>query len=188
MSSRGHVSPMMSRAHQLFPLPSAFLNIHWFLDKMGKTGSKIQLINAFFLLSTYILARLTFGVYNSYSWMMFVYFPSKPHNPPIPFHIKAFYTTGNLILNTLNFVWFRAMIRAVQKRFSPKDPKGGKLDPRKVVRGQQSVQLDVKGNGDEEFEREAGVGYHDYNSHGSYSDTESREARWRKASKKDKAQ
>ena len=44
--------------------PPAFLNIHWFLDKCGKTGSRAQLINAVFLLSTYVLARLTFGVYN----------------------------------------------------------------------------------------------------------------------------
>lgn len=78
------------------------------------------------------------------------------------------------------------MVRAVQKRFAPSDDKGGKLDPKRVAKGQQRVsKMDIKGEGDEEFEREAGVGNHDYNSHGSYSDTESREARWRKVAKKD---
>jgi len=170
----------------------AFLNIHWFLDKLGKTGSRIQLVNAVFLLSTYVLARLTFGLYNSASFMLFVHFPSKPHNPPIPFGIKTFYTVGNVILNSLNFIWFRAMIRAVQKRFSPADPKGSKLDAKKVAAGKQGVKVNIKGTGDEEFEREAGVGNHDYtsdfSSHGTYSDSESREARWRKVSKKEKAQ
>lgn len=78
------------------------------------------------------------------------------------------------------------MVRAVQKRFAPSDEKGGKLDPKKLVKGQQRVgNVAIKGDGDEPFEREAGIGNHDYSSHGSYSDTESREARWRKVAKKD---
>jgi hypothetical protein len=166
------------------PSPLAFLNIHWFLDKSGKTGSKMQLV---FLLSTYIGARLTFGVYNSFSFLKFVFFPPKAHYPPIPVHIWIFYSVGNVILNTLNFIWFRAMVRAVQKRFAPSDKKGGKLDPKKVVKGQQSVDLKIQGDGDEEQEREALIGNHDFSSHGTYSDTESREARWRKVAKKEGA-
>lgn len=150
------------------------MNIHWFLDKLGKTGSRIQLINAVFLLSTYVLARLTFGVYNSASWMRLVHFPSKPHYPPIPFHIKAFFTAGNLVLNSLNFIWFRAMIRAVQKRFTATDAKGAPLDPAKVVKGKQIVgDVSLQGSGDEQFEKEAGIGNHTH-----------REARWRKVAAK----
>lgn len=170
----------------LWELSSIFLNIHWFLDKLGMTGSLTQLINAVFLLSTYVLARLTFGLYNSYDWLKFVHFPPKPHYPPIPVGIKIFFTVGNVLLNTLNFIWFKAMVRAVQKRFAPIDSKGGKLDPKKVAKGEQEVKMRVQGNHDEPFEKEAYVGNHDYSSHGSYSDTESREARWRKASQKDK--
>ncbi|UZJ55206.1 hypothetical protein CBS101457_004526 [Exobasidium rhododendri] len=172
----------------LWELSTPFLNIHWFLDKLGKTGSKMQLVNAVFLLSTYVLARLTFGVYNSLSFMSFVYFPSKPHYPPIPTHIKIFYTVGNLTLNTLNFIWFKAMIRAVQKRFAPVDPQGAKLDAKKIATGKQSVKAGVRGSHDEPFEKQAGVGNHDYSSHGSYSDSESREARWRQLSKKEAVQ
>lgn len=92
----------------LWELSTPFLNIHWFLDKMGKTGSTAQLINAFFLLSSYVLARLTFGVYNSFSWFKMVNFPASPHVPAIPLGLKAFYSIGNITLNTLNFIWFRA--------------------------------------------------------------------------------
>lgn len=102
----------------LWELSTPFLNIHWFLDKMGKTGSTAQLVNAGFLLSSYVLARLTFGVYNSFSWFKHVNFPPAPHVPPIPLGLKLFYSVGNVTLNTLNFVWFRAMIAAVQKRFT----------------------------------------------------------------------
>lgn len=48
----------------LWELSTPFLNIHWFLDKLGMTGSLFQLINAAFLLGSYVAARLTFGVYN----------------------------------------------------------------------------------------------------------------------------
>jgi hypothetical protein len=165
----------------LWELSTPFLNIHWFLDKLGMTGGKVQLINAFFLLSTYVLARLTFGVYNSASWMRLVHF--TPVSPPIPYHMKVFFTTGNVVLNTLNFVWFRAMIRAVQKRFSVKDANGKPVDPSKLAQGKQKLgDVTIQGRGDEQFEREAGVGNHAYTSHGSYSDGD-REARWRKAAK-----
>lgn len=92
----------------LWELSTPFLNIHWFLDKMGKTGSMAQLVNAAFLLSTYVLARLTFGVYNSYSWFVATNFPAKPIVPAIPLGLRLFYSIGNVTLNTLNFVWFRA--------------------------------------------------------------------------------
>lgn len=182
--SRINCTPLPRQCLTPYPTPTAFLNIHWFLDKLGKTGSTLQLVNAFFLLSSYVLARLTFGVYNSYSWFMHVNFPAKPHSPAIPLHIHIFYTVGNVVLNSLNFIWFRAMIRAVQKRFTAKPADGtGKLDPRKVAEGKQKIKLGVEGTNDREFEREAGTKGYDYESHGSYSDTD-REARWRRVAKK----
>ncbi|EPQ32021.1 uncharacterized protein PFL1_00219 [Pseudozyma flocculosa PF-1] len=143
----------------LWELSTPFLNIHWFLDKLGMTGTTLQLVNAVFLLGTYVGARLTFGVYNSISFFKFVVSPPTPHHPPIPRYIANFYMTGNVILNSLNFFWFRAMVRAVQKRFTakPKPAEAGAIDPKKVLRGQQGVSVGVRGNDDEPFEREAGV-------------------------------
>ncbi|KDN50857.1 DUF887-domain-containing protein [Tilletiaria anomala UBC 951] len=128
-----------------------FLNIHWFLDKLSMTGSLAQLINAVFLLGAYVSVRLVFGVYNSFSWFKLANFPDVPQNPPLPMHIRAFYSVGNLTLNSLNFIWFRAMIRAVLKRFQTKPHAKEKLDAQKIEK------FVVQGNGDEEFEEEAGI-------------------------------
>ncbi|CAD6930925.1 unnamed protein product [Tilletia caries] len=143
----------------LWELSTPFLNIHWFLDKMGKTGTTLQLVNAFFLLGTYVFARLTFGLYNSYHFFSHVLFPPSPHVPPLPDHVKYFYLIGNVILNSLNFFWFRAMIRAIQKRFqaTPEADHDGVLDYKEVVKGKQKVKVSVKGKNDAEIEREAGV-------------------------------
>lgn len=144
------------------------------------TGSLAQLINAVFLLGAYVCVRLIFGVYNvgteesfsalsstdslansslqSISWFSFCNFPSTPHYPPIPTYIRLFYSIGNVTLNSLNFVWFRSMIRAVLKRFDTKPINKEKLDPRKIANGEHRVDaFQVKGTGDEEFEEEAGV-------------------------------
>ncbi|CAO1624661.1 unnamed protein product [Parajaminaea phylloscopi] len=151
----------------LWEASTPFLNIHWFLDKAGLTGSVYQLVNAFFLLSTYILARLTFGVYNSYSWFSHVNFPAHPHVPAIPLHIKLFYSVGNITLNTLNFVWFRAMIAAVLKRFQPaKEAAKGqgangerpKLPPFSGSYNDRHVDAKEASRIDREAERAAGVG------------------------------
>ncbi|KAL9935069.1 hypothetical protein V8E36_006145 [Tilletia maclaganii] len=146
-------------AFLLWELSTPFLNIHWFLDKMGKTGSTLQLVNAFFLLSTYVFARLTFGMYNSYHFFAHVLFPPSPHVPPLPSHVKYFYLIGNVILNSLNFFWFRAMIRAIQKRFvaAPEADHDGMLDYKEVAKGKQKVAVKVKGSNDAQTEREAGV-------------------------------
>ncbi|RUO96146.1 TLC domain-containing protein, partial [Jimgerdemannia flammicorona] len=50
----------------MFELSTPFLNINWFMDKLGMTGSIAQLINGFFLLSTFFFARLVFGFYMSF--------------------------------------------------------------------------------------------------------------------------
>lgn len=150
----------------LWELSTPFLNIHWFLDKLNMTGSTAQLVNAAFLLSTYVGARLTFGVYNSYSWFMHTNFVQ--HTPPIPISIKLFFMIGNVTLNCLNFFWFRAMVRAVQKRFVAKpESKDGKekgkpngnedVDPMKILDGRQRLRVGVKGRNDEALEREVGA-------------------------------
>ena len=38
-----------------------FLNIHWFLDKTGRTGTTLQLINGFLLLATFFVVRIVMG-------------------------------------------------------------------------------------------------------------------------------
>lgn len=49
----------------LYELSSPFLNVHWFCDKLGMTGSKLQWYNGIILLATFFGCRLVWGTYQS---------------------------------------------------------------------------------------------------------------------------
>lgn len=49
----------------LYELSNPFLNIHWFLDKFGMTGSWLQLINGLVLIGTFFCCRLVWGAYQT---------------------------------------------------------------------------------------------------------------------------
>ncbi|ETS86800.1 hypothetical protein PFICI_00628 [Pestalotiopsis fici W106-1] len=132
----------------LWELSSPFLNIHWFCDKLGLTGSKIQLYNGLALIATFFSCRLVWGTYNSYRVFCDIWsaMETKPSYIPltsdvaqnltvptryestmrfvtesssVPLWLGALYLGANLTLNSLNFYWFVKMIQAVQKRFDP---------------------------------------------------------------------
>ncbi|KAL4067715.1 DUF887-domain-containing protein [Scleroderma citrinum] len=96
-----------------------FLDIHWFLDKTGKTGSKLQLINGFVLLGTFFSVRLIWGSMISYDFIKTM----RSVYEQLPFLYVAVYGGGNILLNLLNWFWFTKMISALQKRF-PSQPNG----------------------------------------------------------------
>ncbi|KAL2003376.1 hypothetical protein VTN02DRAFT_4112 [Thermoascus thermophilus] len=49
----------------LYELSSPFLNIHWFLDKVNMTGSKVQWYNGMMLLFVFFSCRLVWGTWQS---------------------------------------------------------------------------------------------------------------------------
>ncbi|KAJ5085348.1 hypothetical protein N7532_010119 [Penicillium argentinense] len=49
----------------LYELSSPFLNIHWFLDKVNMTGSRVQWYNGMLLLSVFFCCRLVWGTWHS---------------------------------------------------------------------------------------------------------------------------
>jgi hypothetical protein len=49
----------------LYELSTPFLNIHWFLDKAGKTGSTVQLVNGIGLIAAFFGCRLIWGNYQT---------------------------------------------------------------------------------------------------------------------------
>jgi len=105
--------PYYSGRFLLWELSTPFLNIHWFLDKLGKTGSTLQWINGIILISTFFGARLLYGWYSSYSfWHALI--AAYGHTDS---WIIYFYGLLNIILNTLNIIWFSKMIAALRKRF-----------------------------------------------------------------------
>lgn len=132
----------------LYELSTPFLNIHWFLDKFGMTGSTAQLINGILLLASFGGSRLVWGSYQS--WMIYndiwqAWHATKPwgaeclkyathqyngnglHVPTdcrvLPGWLALLYVGANTALTVLNFYWYWKMIAAVRKRFVPKDEK-----------------------------------------------------------------
>lgn len=49
----------------LYELSSPLLNIHWFLDKVNMTGSRLQWYNGMFLLASFFTCRLVWGTWQS---------------------------------------------------------------------------------------------------------------------------
>lgn len=123
----------------LYELSTPFLNVHWFMDKLEMTGSRAQLYNGIVLICTFFCCRLIYGNYMS-AWVYADMWRAVWEGPgdaalptsrgssvfrfagtdPIPMWLFVTYTTSNLILNSLNVIWFFKMIAAVRKRFEPK--------------------------------------------------------------------
>jgi len=97
----------------LWETSTIFLNIHWFLDKAGKTGSKVQLINGLMLLAAFFFGRLMYGGYISYDFISTLW---NARNE-VPVYQTLGYAVGNITLNILNWFWFSKMIAALRKRF-----------------------------------------------------------------------
>ncbi|KAH7910758.1 DUF887-domain-containing protein [Hygrophoropsis aurantiaca] len=98
-------------------LSTVFLNIHWFLDHTGKTGSTLQFVNGTVLLLTFSCVRLLWGGKMSYDF----FHTLQDVSDQLPFAYIVIYGGGNVILQALNWFWFVKMISALRKRFtSPK--------------------------------------------------------------------
>jgi hypothetical protein len=135
----------------LYELSTPFLNIHWFLDKFDKTGSKAQLYNGILLLASFAGSRLIWGSYQSLliyndvwkAWHTTAPFGDKclafaARNIPglgldvpvscriLPAWLAGLYVSANTALSLLNFFWFWKMIGAVRKRFPDEGAMKGK--------------------------------------------------------------
>ncbi|KAJ2615106.1 hypothetical protein H4S08_001391 [Coemansia sp. RSA 1365] len=109
----------------MFEASTIFLNINWWLDKLGMTGSRLQLYNASALLSLYLIVRILFGTFMSYS--MFKDLDTKGTQTSAP--IYYFYRVANHTVLALSYYWFYLMIVAVKKRFPPaRDPVRKKIE------------------------------------------------------------
>ncbi|KAF1840854.1 DUF887-domain-containing protein [Cucurbitaria berberidis CBS 394.84] len=135
----------------LYELSTPFLNIHWFCDKLGMTGSTLQLYNGIALLVTFFGCRIVWGTYQSIMIYSDIYkgltmpsagLASSPltegkcdGNPggsgyelpgncevgDLPVWLVCVYLAGNTALSLLNFYWFTQMVKAVRKRFVPRE-------------------------------------------------------------------
>ncbi|EIW84922.1 DUF887-domain-containing protein [Coniophora puteana RWD-64-598 SS2] len=95
-------------------LSTVFLNIHWFLDKTGQSGSQFQLLNGICLLATFFSVRLIWGGKMSFD---FWHTLGDIYNQ-LPIIYSLVYGVGNVVLQSLNWLWFTKMITALRKRFT----------------------------------------------------------------------
>ncbi|KAI1001516.1 hypothetical protein K3495_g6685 [Podosphaera aphanis] len=136
----------------LFELSTPFLNIHWFFDKLGMTGSKAQLYNGLTLLFMFFSARLVWGAFATVYiygdiwqvWHLSNQLPMKSSPEMmrfaperiLPKGVILLYMVGHITLYSLNVFWFNKMIAAVRKRFSKTDekkPQVNHLEARKEI-------------------------------------------------------
>lgn len=104
----------------LWELSTPFLNIHWFLDKTGRTGSTFQLVNGILLLSTFFFVRIVYGWYISITFWRVMF--SRTVRDSMPLFFWIVFLSGHATLTLLNLIWLSKMIRALRKRFDdPED-------------------------------------------------------------------
>jgi len=97
----------------LWETSTFLLNIHWFLDKTGRTGTRVQLVNGILLILTFFFVRIVYGGLISlhfFRTLLNIY-------DDVPLSYTLVYGTGNFLLMGLNFFWFYKMIAAIRKRF-----------------------------------------------------------------------
>jgi hypothetical protein len=97
----------------LWEVSTIFLNINWFLDKTGKTGSRLQLVNGIALLSTFFCVRLVWGGKMSYDFFVSL----NGVYTQLPLVYILVYGVSNVMLQGLNWLWFKQMIVSLRKRF-----------------------------------------------------------------------
>jgi hypothetical protein len=122
----------------LYELSTPLLNIHWFLDKAGMTGSSLQIYNGVALIVTFFAVRLVYGAYMSVQIYSDVWravhvncdiikgsnFERQDRsissklmaNCPLPSWLLLIYLGAHVTLNSLNVYWFGAMVRAIKRR------------------------------------------------------------------------
>ncbi|PPQ65311.1 hypothetical protein CVT24_011438 [Panaeolus cyanescens] len=101
----------------LWETSTFFLNNHWFLDKTGRTGTTIQLVNGVGLVASFFLVRIVYGGSISIQFLFTLH--EVRHEVPIAYVLV--YGLGNVVLQGLNWFWFYKIISALRKRFNSSD-------------------------------------------------------------------
>ncbi|CAK5277323.1 unnamed protein product [Mycena citricolor] len=110
----------------LWETSTIFLNNHWALDKMNRTGGTMQLLNGVFLISSFFLVRLMYGGYTSYHFFVTLH----RYRDQIPLAGAIAIGSGNILLQGLNWFWFTKMISSLRKRFEPEKAANGSANGR----------------------------------------------------------
>lgn len=131
--------------YALVELSTPFVNIHWFLNKLGKAGSNLQIVNGLLLIVTFACCRLIWGSYLTFvffrdvwtalhapqsSWTEYNYSPSQ--RPLIlehraPWWLAVMFMISNAVVMSLSAFWFTKMIATIRKHIETPSLEGKKL-------------------------------------------------------------
>ncbi|CAG8513807.1 5221_t:CDS:2 [Paraglomus brasilianum] len=111
-------------AFLMFELSTPFLNLHWFMDKVGATGSLLQ----FFRNTSYWLCPNNVHLLLILTCTVVLSVTVLPVIDRVPIFLQVIYGGANVILNTLNVFWFFKMLNSASRRF----PKSGQPIPPKA--------------------------------------------------------
>ena len=121
----------------------AFVNIHWFLNKLDKAGSTLQIVNGMLFIVTSASCRLIWGSYLTFvffrdawtalhapqsSWTEYNYSPvERPLTleHQAPWWLAITFMITNAVVMSLSAFWFMKMIATLRKHI--KTPSSGKM-------------------------------------------------------------
>jgi len=97
----------------LMEMSTPFLNLHWFFDKTGRTGTTLQLVNGLVLIGVFFFVRICYGSLVAYRFLVSLY----NSQAALPQLLVLTYAAGTVSLQVLNWVWMYKMLAALRKRF-----------------------------------------------------------------------
>ncbi|OBT44829.1 hypothetical protein VE00_05001 [Pseudogymnoascus sp. WSF 3629] len=125
--------PYYGIQYGLVELSTPFVNIHWFLGKMGLAGSKIQMVNGIVLMITFASCRLLWGTYMTFTFFgdvwtavqadkpSFTLYDYSPSEPPLalehraPGWVAVAFMCTHTVVMSLSIFWFSKMVATVRK-------------------------------------------------------------------------
>lgn len=95
----------------LFETSTIFIDMHWFLEKLGYGGSMLMMVNDAIALVAYMCIRLIFGSYLTLKFLRDLYAMWSQ----VPLFFSLISLLGNVTTHTLNFYWFYKLGRSAYR-------------------------------------------------------------------------
>lgn len=103
----------------LFEVSTIFIDMHWFLEKLGYGGSTIIMVNDAAALIAYMFVRLVFGSYLTLKFLRDLH-TMWSH---VPLFFSLISLLGNVTTHTLNFYWFYKLGRSAYRTMFGSSPR-----------------------------------------------------------------
>ncbi|KAL3898725.1 MAG: hypothetical protein SGCHY_002543 [Lobulomycetales sp.] len=98
----------------MYELSTPFLNLIWFCDKSGRSGSRLQLFSGISLILVFFFSRIVGGLYYGTHFYVTIWHRWSEINPAL----ASVYCVAYTVLSVLNFYWFYRILKQAQRRLS----------------------------------------------------------------------